>query len=82
MKEKIVKLIDSTVGSQLSNKIEVLGENTNMFDNGLDSIGFINIVIAIENEFDFFIDQDDLDQEIFSSVNRITEYVEKRLKEQ
>lgn len=81
MEDKLIRILDEVVGSQLLKGLDELGVNANLFDNGLDSIGFINIIIALENEYDILIDQDDLDLERFSTVKSIKEYVESRLLE-
>jgi acyl carrier protein len=42
---------------------------------GINSIGFVRIVVAIETEFDFEFDDDYLDPTIFQSINDIIEYI-------
>ncbi|WP_370749227.1 phosphopantetheine-binding protein [Eubacterium sp.] len=81
MQERIIKVLDETVGSQLTKGVNEIGLEANLFDYGLDSIGFINIIIGIENEFDIFIDQDDLDIDTFSTIKDIINYLKKRLEE-
>lgn len=75
MEKNIVKILDETVGNQLSKSAFDLDPNADLFDYGLDSIGFINIIIALENEFNIFIDQDDLDLAQFSTINNIQQYI-------
>lgn len=79
MEDKLIKILDQAVGSQLSKGLLELGEEANLFDNGLDSVGFINIIIALENEYDIFIDQDDLELDKFSTVKNIRAYIESRM---
>jgi len=79
MKDKLIEILDQAVGSQLSKGLLELGEEANLFDNGLDSVGFINIVIALENEYDIFIDQDDLELDKFSTVKNIRAYIQSRM---
>ena len=81
MQERIIKVLDETVGRQLTKGVNEIGLEANLFDYGLDSIGFINIIIGIENEFDIFIDQDDLDIDTFSTIKDIINYLKKRLEE-
>lgn len=81
MENKIIQILEGAVGNQLTKGINELGNEANLFDNGLDSIGFINIIIALENEFDIFIDQDDLELDTFSSIKSIQEYIEARIEE-
>lgn len=42
---------------------------------GINSIGFVRIVVAIETEFDFEFDDDYLDPTRFQSINDIIEYI-------
>lgn len=79
MEDKLIKILDQAVGSQLSKGLVELGEDADLFDNGLDSVGFINIIIALENEYDIFIDQDDLELDKFSTVKNIRAYIESRM---
>lgn len=79
--DKVKKILDEAVGSQLAKGLDEIGLEENLFDNGLDSIGFINIIIALESEYEIFIDQDDLDLETFSSIKSISDYIDGRLEE-
>lgn len=81
MEKKLIQILDEAVGSQLAKGIGEIETDVNLFENGLDSIGFINIIIALENEYDIFIAQDDLDIERFSTIKGIKEYVDSRLDE-
>ncbi|MEE0930050.1 MAG: phosphopantetheine-binding protein, partial [Acutalibacteraceae bacterium] len=67
------------IGNQLSTNIYEIDENADFFDNGLDSVGFINVIIALENEYDIFIDQDELDLKQFSTVKNIREFIESKI---
>jgi acyl carrier protein len=42
---------------------------------GINSIGFVRIVVAIETEFDFEFDDDYLDPTRLQSINDIIEYI-------
>ena len=51
----------------------------NLTDLGINSITFVKILIAIENEYDFEFDDDDLNFENFKTVSTLAKYVEDRL---
>jgi len=78
MEDILLKTLDEAVGSQLHKSVYELEEDTNFFDVGLDSIGFINIIISLENAYDIFIDQDDLTLEQFSTIRNIRKYVKNK----
>lgn len=46
---------------------------------GAPSVATLEVVCALEEEFGFEVDDDDLRLELFESVKSITEYVEQRL---
>lgn len=79
MDEKLLNIIDSAIGNQLSVNIYDIDETTDLFELGLNSIGFINIIIALEEEYDIFIDQDDLELEQFSKLKNISEFMKQKL---
>lgn len=79
MEQKLLKILDEAIGNQLSTSVYEIDENADFFDNGLDSIGFINVIIALENEYDIFIDQDELDLKQFSTVKNIREFIESKI---
>lgn len=79
MEQKLLKILDEAIGNQLSTNIYEIDENADFFDNGLDSVGFINVIIALENEYDIFIDQDELDLKQFSTVKNIREFIESKI---
>jgi acyl carrier protein len=45
-------------------------------DLGLDSLQFINLILALEDEYDFEIDFDELDLEEISIVGKLINYIE------
>lgn len=79
MEQKLLKILDEAIGNQLSKSVYEIDENADFFDNGLDSIGFINVIIALETEYDIFIDQDELELKQFSTVKNIREFIESKI---
>jgi acyl carrier protein len=57
---------------------DVTSSETDLIDAGLlDSLALVELLFALEREFDVSIAFDELDIEAFRSVDRITELVEK-----
>lgn len=56
--------------------IELVPE-TNLLDAGINSIGFIRLVILLEEEFGIVIDDDDLDIRNFTTISDLLSYVRK-----
>ena len=50
-------------------------KNVDDFKNEIDSIGFIEIIVQIEQEFDISIDDDYLVIENFSNIDIICDYI-------
>lgn len=58
---------------------EILMESK-LIDFGINSLSFIKIVVALEKEFDFKFDIEDLNIERFETIFSISDYVEAKLK--
>jgi acyl carrier protein len=70
----IVTLIRQVVG------IDVVDPTTNLLATGIiDSLAFVSLLLAIENEFSVSIDVNRLDLEDFQSVERITRFIHLQL---
>lgn len=66
--DRLRTLLDETVGRQLSTNVRDIDDDTNLFELGLDSIGFINVIMQIEKVFDVVIEQDEMDLEHFNTI--------------
>lgn len=49
-------------------------------DLGLDSIQILELIVALENEFAVRIEDEDLDYELFSSINSLAKHIQFKLK--
>ena len=57
-------------------------EDTDLFEAGeIDSLGFVNLVMFLENDFDLKFDISNLNPETFKTVNVISEFIRTRLLE-
>ena len=55
-------------------------EDSNLNDIGVDSIGFIDMVVEIEERFDFEFDDDKLNHKCFQTVSELISYIEQKRK--
>ncbi len=68
-------------GLQLKINPEDIADDESLFGEGLgaDSIAALEIVFALEEEFGFEVEDEDLRIDLFDSVRSLTSYIEKRL---
>lgn len=66
---------------ELINNADVLNENTGLLGRGvgMDSVEVLQMVAAIEDEFDLTIDDEDLLPVHFSTVSHLITFIERRL---
>lgn len=75
MFEKLKKLItEVTENENLVNDLSL--EADLITDIALDSLQFINLILALEDEYNFEIDFDELDIEEISTVGKLIHYIE------
>jgi len=68
--EKVLVGVDP---SEISNDSELVAEL------GLDSIQIIGLIGGLEEEFDIVLEDDDLDFELFSTINNLAKLVKGKL---
>lgn len=61
--------------AKLNADISELADDSNLFDAGLTSLNTVNLMLAIEDEFDIEFDDDSLRRETFQSVDALTAVV-------
>ncbi len=68
-------------GLQLKVNPEDIADDESLFGEGLDadSIAALEIVFALEEEFGFEVEDEDLRVDLFDSVRTLTSYIEGRL---
>lgn len=68
-------------GLQLKINPEDIADDESLFGEGLDadSIAALEIVFALEEEFGFEVEDEDLRVDLFESVRTLTSYIEGRL---
>jgi len=75
--EKVVDVIVNTVGGDTSR--EMLTEDFKLVGNILDSMAVMNLILALEDDFGFVFNDDELSAEAFETVKTLTELVRSKL---
>jgi acyl carrier protein len=76
MREKILKFICKTTFSDPNN----IRNNTLLFDEGIfDSMGLLNLISFLEEDFNIKVNDSDLDADNFGSIDSIVSFLERRL---
>lgn len=59
--------------------IEAIKEDTLIFEEGIfDSLGFLSLVSYVNEEFKIEIENDELNEENFESINAIVSFIDKK----
>jgi len=79
MKEKIIEFLNNMLNAEENeNKINIK-EDLDLSEIGLTSINMINLIVYLEDTFDFDFDDDELLLENLNTVTKIEECVNKTL---
>lgn len=78
VQDKIKKMISDEVLVGVS--VDDIGDDASLIsDLNLDSIQMLSLITGLESEFNIMLDEEDLDLENLSSVNKLAEFVNKKL---
>ena len=81
--EMVVDQVKAVLNSvlQLRGRVDSWTEQTALLGNvpELDSMSVVSIITALEDEFGFSIDDDEIDGELFATVGSLTRFVEQKL---
>ena len=75
----ILEIIDASVGKQIRKSAYVLLEDENLFDLGLTSIGFISLIVELEEHFGIVFEEDELDLDRFNTIGAIKSELDRKL---
>ncbi|MDZ4264018.1 MAG: phosphopantetheine-binding protein [Pseudomonadota bacterium] len=66
---------------QLGQKGDVMSETTLLLGSmpEFDSMAVVSVITAIEENYGFAVDDDEIDAEVFESVGSLTRFVERKL---
>ncbi|NSW92018.1 MAG: hypothetical protein HPY74_15340 [Firmicutes bacterium] len=73
MRELIKEVVELTV------PIEEVGIEDDLMNLGMNSINSIKVIVAIEGEFGFEFDDEDLNFENFRNIRKLVSYIESRM---
>lgn len=75
MEEKVLSILERLCGTD-----EVKSDrDINMFDNGLmDSLGFIELVLAMEEEFGLSVEPTEVQREEIDTPNKVINFIKSR----
>ena len=73
VRELIKEVVELTV------PIEEVGIEDDLMNLGMDSINSIKVIVAIEEEFGFEFDDEDLNFENFRNIRKLVSYIESRV---
>ena len=78
IQDKIKQMISDEVLVGVS--VDEIGDDASLItDLNLDSIQMLSLITGLESGFNIMLDEEDLDLENLSSVNRLAEFVQKKL---
>ena len=72
---KLLDVINQTVGNQLVEDIYLVDISQDLTTIGLDSLGFVSMLLEIENEFSIFVDEDDMDMDKLNTIEKLHLYI-------
>lgn len=75
MNEKIIEILVNVL--KLEGDSQMIGEDDDLIEIGLNSLNAIEIVVNLENEFDVQVDDDDLLIDNLASVKLLRELIER-----
>lgn len=76
--DKIKAMISDEVLVGVS--VDEIGDDASLIsDLNLDSIQMLSLITGLESKFSIMLDEEDLDLENLSSVNKLAEFVQKKL---
>ncbi|AWX56418.1 MULTISPECIES: acyl carrier protein [Brevibacillus] len=62
--------------------IDFSSQEIRLQDVGINSLGFIRLVVAVENEFGFQFEDDMLNVELFQTIQELITYIEGKVKQE
>ena len=77
--DDVIAVLQSVL--QLSEQSDPLAEDTVLLGAipEFDSMAVVSILTALEEKYDFFVDDDEIDAEIFETVGSLVTFVEQKL---
>jgi acyl carrier protein len=76
--DEVLEIVNMSVGKQIGRDSRSLGADENLFDLGLTSIGFISLIVEIEQRFGVVFEEDELDLSNFRSLSAINAEISRK----
>ena len=84
MSEATVQQLKEIIATKLDVNLtyDEIDEHISLFEDGLglDSIAIVNLIVSIESTFSITIEDEELNADLFKSLNRLGEFVQGKLK--
>jgi acyl carrier protein len=75
VKKVIIERLKLNVNAgEISNNTPLIGKGL-----GLDSVGVLELVVGLEQEFDIMFDDSEMNIELFENIGSLTNYINKKL---
>lgn len=83
MREEIEKSLRKIIKEvlELSKPVEEICNDDDLSELGMNSITAIELVVEVEEKYDFEFNDEDLLVDNFKTINRLVSYIEKRITE-
>jgi len=81
IENRIKKVIQKRL--KMKAKMEVLSKETPLIGKGLglDSVGVLELVVGLEEEFNIIFEDSELKRELFENIGSLTNYIKEKLAE-
>jgi len=73
--KEIEKILRKEVSAILASDIDAIGADIPLQDLGIDSLGFVEILVSIEKNFNLRLMESGLTQEDFQTINSLAERI-------
>ena len=84
MSEPILNQLKDIIVNTLDVNItyDEIDENASLYEDGLglDSIAIVDLIVSIEKEFSIAIDDDELNADLFKSLNTLVAFIQTKIK--
>lgn len=75
-KQQVIKILSDTINAEI-NELANVKMDDDLRDWGLDSLKSIDIIVALENEFEIAIEDEDLLIDNFNTIEKIISLIKK-----
>jgi acyl carrier protein len=75
IKEKIRHILSNDLDANV--KTDHIQDDVSLYEDGLglDSISIVNLILLLEQKFEISFEEDDLNYELFTSINKLSEVI-------